>query len=211
MIWLIVLMVLALGCPSSAFADLSEVTSPPYQVVVQLSYESPYVPDGRSSFKEFVLHVVFENVRFLRYPAIGGSTPFQSVRGRLNGEGFITYRLNPVVGDDGKPHQPKVISGFKKSISAALQATKTDPLVMDPVVPIGGYTYLHFFSTWEIDMMKWEYERGREYLSVVGVMFKAEWDTLRKGKPLLIELDYVGSFPEDKGKWWIDFKPVKKK
>ena len=53
---------MALALPMAAAAEVQ--SSPPYTIMVALSYESPFVDDGRSSFAEFAFSVTFRNVRF---------------------------------------------------------------------------------------------------------------------------------------------------
>ena len=201
---------LALMTPA---ASEEVVSSPPYTVLVMLSYESPFVDDGRSSFAEFAFSVTFKDVRF----HFDNQRPLPMLAFSIDGaegKGTLTRHALNKVETGGKVVMPKVTKEPAKEFEAWLGITqgpwrkewgKADPAILSPMP-------LQFRTSWGMDMMRWDYEVGHSYLEEVGLeTFLVDWDKLRIGLPVTLEFPYKGSDPEDKGSWWIEFMPQKKK
>lgn len=201
----------ALLLTGAALGD--EVVSPPYTVLVNLEYQSTYVDDGRSTFADFAFSVTFENVRF----HFEKDQPLPSmafrVEGGNRGKGILSrWALNKVE-TGGKAVMPKVSRAPQRDFEAWLGITP-GPFRMEWGVPDEMLQFpmpLQFMTSWGMDMMKWDYEVGDAYLEEVGLeAFLVDWDLLSKGEPVSITLPYPGSYPEEKGNWWIEFIPKKK-
>ncbi len=194
---------------SPVAAAESEI-SPPYTVMIALSYASPYVDDGRSSFADFAFSVSFKHVRFRFDP--GQPLPmlgFHIMGGK--GKGTLTrHTLNKVQTGCGTVI-PKVTKAPDKEFDAWLSITPGPfhPEWMKGKQEMITPMPLQFMTSWGMDMMKWDYEEGHAYLGEEGIeVFIVDWASLSHGIPISLELPYPGD-PEAKGGWWIEFIPEK--
>ena len=190
-------------------------SSPPYTVLVNLRFSSPFVPDGRMSLAEFAASVTFKNVVFEYDPE--DNLLFDSLFCHVEadeGTGTVSEcRLNDV-----EPESPRHRAHFIKPPPerfAALLEVESQELEPGglPLIPISApeEVRLCFRTLFGRDRIVWGATEGSAELEELELRFDVPWLKLLRGEPVSVSLDYKGNWPEDSGKWWIEFLPVRPK
>lgn len=199
--------------------------SPYYSIYVRLHVQSPFIPDGRSSFADFdmdaaILKVQLTYTNDLNAQPGAGYTITQPgfLSGwQVGGEGNLSsYRLNLV--DDGSGPKPARITEGPKPFEVTLSlagavlgpnaSIPPEPLV-PPEDPLdrGSQVPLLFSTSFGLDTLRWEYPGGSSYLENERTIVLIPWRRLMQGKDFTVEIPYEGCFEEDSGTWEFRFIP----
>ncbi len=191
--------------------------SPAYTVMVSLQTNAPFVGDGRMTFADLAFSATFRDVVFVYDPE--GMLGFCSVEAR-EGKLFLTrHEFNDVQEGDDR-HRPWVKKEWPMEFSASLTMSRAEIakyLPKDkedlPIVPLGPpeQAALHFCAKFGMLDLMWYSTLGSNALSDTHLEFDAPWQKLLEGKPVTLKIPYETTDPEEKGEWWIEFLPPKKK
>ncbi len=188
-------------------------SSPPYTVLVNLRFSSPFVADGRMSIAEFAASVTFEDVVFRYDPedAMLFDTLYCDVEAE-EGRGTVSEcTLNDV-----EPESPRHRAHFLKPPPkefAALLAVRSQELeseglpIVAPEVP--GRVELRFRTQFGRNRIVWGASEGSAELADLELIFEVPWRKLLSGEAVSVTAPYQGAFPEDRGNWWVEFLPAK--
>jgi len=194
---------LAMAAPSTP--KTARRISPLYTVMVALEMRSPFVGDGRMSFADLAFSATFKNVTFIYDPAAALS--------------FCSVEADDVQEGDDR-HRPWVKKAWPMEFPALLTMSRAElvkyaPKDKDaiPLVPlvVPKTATLFFTAKFGLLDLMWYSKLGSNALSDTFLEFDAPWPDLLDGKPVTIKIPYEGSDPEEKGTWWIEFIPPKKK
>jgi len=188
--------------------------SPPYSVLVNLRFSSPFVPDGRMSLAEFAASVTFKNVVFQYDP--GDNLLSDSLYCYVDAEegtGTVSEcRLNDVEPESPR-HKAHFIKPPPQKFTALLRVQSQDLEAYSlPLIPLEApaKVALCFRTLFGRDRIVWGASEGSAELEELEACFDVAWLKLLKGEPVSVALDYKGTYPEDTGKWWIEFLPVRR-
>ncbi|MCX7782281.1 MAG: hypothetical protein N2318_01400 [Meiothermus sp.] len=182
----------------------------PYTVLVNLRFSSPFVPDGRMSIAEFAMSVSFKQVVFEFDPENSLLFPFYCNVDTKKGWGTIS-EFKP---NDIEPETPRHPAHFIKPPPARFAASLQVELVGDemPLIPLDGpppIVPLVFRTDFGREKITWGASEGSAELDELELRFDVPWPKLMRGEAVSVAVDYKGDWPEDKGKWWIEFIPAR--
>jgi hypothetical protein len=191
--------------------------SPAYTVMVAFQMSSPFVPDGRMTFADLAFSATFKNVVFVFDPtAAFGFCSIEAEEGRV----FLTrHAFNDVEGG-AERHRPWVEKEWPPEYTASLTVSSTELakyrpgedgiLPVAPLVP-PNEVKLRFCAEFGLLDLMWYSKLGSNALSSMILEFDAPWRKLVDGKPVTLKIPHDSSEPEEKGEWWIEFIPPKKR
>jgi hypothetical protein len=203
------------GAPRPAVAEKKKRvrTSPDYEVQVSLDMTSPFVADGRQSPAAASFKVVFSAVTFEfdpdEDPLLGRC---QVNAGKGKGV-FSKLALNDAQRGEERL-SPRFLSARPKEFAAGL-AIESEPMAEDeaavPSQAAPEKVRLSFWTEWEQTPIRWGSEFGSEGLPDLKIFFEVPFRDLIQGKRLATTLPYEGRYPEDKGIWTIEMRPLPRK
>lgn len=188
--------------------------SPPYAVLVNLRFSSPFVPDGRMSIAEFAMSVSFKQVVFEFDPEDSLLFPFYCNVDTKQGWGTISvFKLNDVEPESPR-HPARLIKPLPTRFAAELSVENRflEPGEL-PLIPLDGpppVVPLVFRTHFGREKIAWGAQEGGTILEELELQFEVPWPKLMRGEEVSVAVDYKGGWPEDKGKWWIEFIPTRR-
>ncbi len=211
--WTMTTVLTATGWTAAAPTRPRAQSSPPYTVLVNLRFSSPFVADGRMSIAEFAASVTFEDVVFRYDPedAMLFDTLYCDVEAE-EGRGTVSEcTLNDV-----EPESPRHRAHFLKPPPrefAARLAVRSQELESEglPIVALEAprRVELHFRTLFGRNRIVWGASEGSAELAEQELIFEVPWHKLLAGEQVSVTAPYQGAFPEDRGSWWVEFLPAK--
>ncbi|HPC83695.1 MAG TPA: hypothetical protein P5234_09805 [Thermoanaerobaculaceae bacterium] len=186
-------------------------SSPPYTVLVNLRFSSPFVPDGRMSIAEFAAATTFEDVVF-RFDFEDASlldTLYCEVDAE-EGRGTLSECTLNDVEPESPRHEAHFLGPLPKEFAAVLavcsQELERDALpIVAPDPP--ERVELCFRTLFGRNRIAWGASEGSAELGELELVFEVPWRKLLAGERVSVTVPYRGAFPEDRGTWWIEFLP----
>jgi len=188
-------------------------TSPKYDVQISLDMTSPFVPDGRHSLADLSFKVLFTSVAFEFDPEedpLMGRCQVSSGKGKGL---FSKLVLNEV--QKGEERLPAAfLSPRPREFSAGL-AIESEPMPADEDA-VGartapGKVRLSFWTEFGTAPITWGSKFGSASLADLRTIFEVPFRDLLQGKPFSVTLPFEGRYPEDRGTWRVDIRPVLRK
>jgi hypothetical protein len=183
-------------------------TSRAYTVTVTFELTSPFVPDGRASIAELAFRVVFAPVVFEFDPTADpllGRCQLDS--GKVKGT-FSKLVLNDVqTGEDRQTPaflSPRPVE-FTGGLGIESEPTEDDELAAK-ASPAPAKIRLNFWTDFGAVEIKWGSTLRTASLENLKTVFEVPFADLMAGRSRLIEVPFEGKYPEDKGRWKIEFK-----
>jgi len=188
-------------------------SSPACAVQLVLEASSPFVPDGRHSLAEISFKVLFPSVTFEFDPdedPLLGRCQINAGKGKGT---FSKLVLNEVqVGEE------RIASSFlnarPREFGAGL-AIESEPTAEDESSAQSKTppekVQLSFWTELGPAPITWGSKFGSVSLPDFKIVFEVPFRQLIQGMPFSVTLPYQGRYPEDKGTWTIDIRPVPKK
>jgi hypothetical protein len=181
-----------------------------YNVTIRLQAASPFVPDGRHSLAEISFKVVFSPVTFEFSPdedPLLGRSQVNCQKGR----GTFSILAPNEVQKDGERVAPRFLSARPREVAAGL-AVESEPMAEDEAsarsAAAPAKVRLNFWTEFGPAPVTWGSKHGSARLADFKLVFEAPFAGLLQGKSFSTTLPYEGLFPEDKGTWTIEIRPV---
>jgi hypothetical protein len=188
-------------------------SSPPYTISLELSTQSPFVPDGRMSLAELSFRVVFSPAVF-EFDADEDPLLGRSQVNTDNGKGILSRLVLNEVQRGEERLSPAFLTARPRYFAAGL-AVESEPTEEDEAASKTGNppekVRLSFWTEFGTPPVKWGSPLGSAELSDYRLVFEVPFRRLLEGRPYTATLPYEGRFPEDKGTWRIEFIPGAKK
>ncbi|UCG42162.1 MAG: hypothetical protein JSU73_09795 [candidate division WOR-3 bacterium] len=223
--------VLVLAGPGSALAEKTVfVSSPEYEVTIQLSYTRETSPEGeQGGFSSYTATGRFENVRFGPSQAEGFECWFQKqvempggvkVEGavvpamQVSGRGTIDkFVIAPAWEDPNQAIEPEITSGPEPfepylqlltwEMAHSEELESEDEIPVAPIVPTVWFMYREGYSVSGSEL-SWDYPGlAKGQVESSGVQFSVLLDKLARGEDIELEIPYTEGGAE--GKWRIVF------
>jgi hypothetical protein len=180
---------------------------------MELSAQSPFVPDGRMSLAELAFTVVFSPIVF-EFDADEDPLLGRSQVNTDKGKGTLSRLVLNDVQKGEERLSPAFLTARPRDFPAGL-AVESEPTEEDEAASKSRNppekVRLGFWTELGASPVKWGSPLGSAELGDFRLVFEVPFRRLLEGRPYTATLPYEGRFPEDKGTWRIEFLPAAKK